>query len=231
MAFIKLTTTRTVQPASIKGSFIISKKGKGMFFVSIPSKMAGKVWDAFDYCDISVGEGEDAGLIQVAPHAAGSFKIGHMKSALVLRVPRQAPWLCGAFDAVELEPVSKTDSEFVLRLPKQLFEVATYAQAGKQLPAVQQALPRDGERPRISIIGTTVEHGAKRVKLSMPQFKLFSALWKAWGEPVRATALQVAMGDDDRDMIKLLVTLNRDIEPLRLTVEAVQGGYKLLLVA
>jgi hypothetical protein len=232
MAFVKLTTAKIVQAGVIKGSFSISKKGKGTFFVSVPSALAGKTWDDVERVDISVGDGAEAGLLQINACDAGAFKIGRMKSALVLRVPQQPQWLCAAFDPVQLDTVGDhSASSFVLRLPKALFEAPTYAQAEKPRSAgVAVQVARQGDRPKLSIIGTTVEHGQKRAKLTMPLFKMFSALWKAWGEPVRATALQVAMGDDDHDITKLLVALNRDLEALRLTVEAVQGGYKLLLV-
>lgn len=232
MAFLKLTTAKATQAACIRGSFSVSKKGKSTFFVSVPSALAGKIWDAFEHADLAIGEGDDAGLIQIFAHANGAFKIGRLKTALVFRVPPQPDWVCGAFDPVALETVSNTEGVLVLHLPKQLFEAPSFNQTKKPspVPSVPQqwAASPDAGRPRLSIIGTTVELGQQRVKLSMPLFKLFSALWKAWGEPVRGTALQVAMGEDDRDLTKLLVALDRDIEPLKLTVETVQGGYKLL---
>ncbi len=237
MAFVKLITVKVV---GITGAFRFSKKGKGMFFVSMPSVIAGKAWDAFGRCDIAVGEGDDAGLIQIAAHAAGMFKIGRLKTALVFRVPPQIAWVGGAFDPVALETVENKNGALVLRLPKQLFEALTFNQDGKPTPHLLRARPEDrivppaakpGERPKLSIIGTTVELGKARVKLSMPQFKLFSALWKAWGESVRSTALQVAMGNDDHNLVKVLATLGRDVEPLGLMIEVVSGGYKLMLKA
>jgi hypothetical protein len=241
MAFVTIETTAAQKAASISMSYRVSKNGVGTLFVSIPSALAGKSWDGVDRARVSVGTDEHEGLLALSADATGSFKLGRMRSTLVVRVPRQAPWSNTEFDT---QPVEVTRSEpglYVLRLPKLVTAAPTYFDAVKPAPKSPPDDPRSARsasvsvlpaasRPVVSIIGTTVERGQKRVKLTMPHFNLFQALWKAWGEPVHSNALLVAVKNPDIDLPKVLTSLGVTLSDLGFKIAPLNGGYVLQYV-
>lgn len=235
MGFVKIVTTRAVQQRHITGAFATSKTGKGTFYVTLPTSIAGAAWEKHDTCDVLLGEGDDAGLFNMQPTKDGVFKISRFKDSLVVRIPRQPSWVCEQFGSAPLDVMSSEKGGFTLRLPAELFTPpaqhdAAAGQAVVRPPGVGVPAQQAGVRPPLSLLGTTLSRGGYRdtVKLTKPQFRMFNALWKAWGEPVRMSAVMLAVDDQDIDTNKLMISLMRDIECLGLWIEQVGGSMKLV---
>jgi hypothetical protein len=238
MGFKLITTAKSAAAKGFTASYRISKKGIGTLFVSVPSSVAGKIWGHFDRCNFLLGHDEDAGRLMIqGASKTGEAKIGRMKTSLVFRVPQQPDWLGGEFETCVIERVSEgvADGRFLLVLPPQLFSASPAVDrilVDKPLaPAVAPRVDALG-RPPLSIVGTTLELNGKRVKLNAQYFKVFSLLWKGWGESIRSSYIATSF-QDDIDVEKAIKGLQKDLEPLGLCVAPTIGGsaYKLVLKA
>jgi hypothetical protein len=232
MAFQLITSQKTAVAQGFSVSYRLSKKGVGTLFVSVPSALAGKTWDAFDTCKFYVGRDDDAGRLLIEGVEDGGLnKVARMKAALVFRVPQQPEWTSGTFETRAMEWLrdDTLPNQFMLVLPKQLFEVVQTATA-KPAPSRVESGPIgvDG-RPPLSIIGTTLEFNGKRVKLNAQYYKVFAMLWKGWGESIRSYYISTSF-QDEVDVEKLMVGLGRDIESLGFSIGRSGTSYKLALL-
>jgi hypothetical protein len=214
MAFVTLVPHKLQpKPSQVIARFVISKKGKGTLFVSVPSVLAGKTWESFDCCDFQMGEGDDAGRLRIVAHEGGAFKIAHMKSALVFRVPAQPAWCAAAFGPVVVEAALR-DPDMEITLPHELFTPHV-----KQVAVVLNTGVKgvDQRKPPLSIVGTTLELNNNRVKLNAGTFRAFNVLWKAYGEALHRNNIEGVLGED-MDVDRVISVLKDDLMDIGMTV-------------
>jgi hypothetical protein len=232
MGFKTIVSVTAVKAQSIMASFSVSKKGKGTLFVSVPSPLAGKVWDDFDQCNYALGEDDDAGLLQIAGVNEGGFKIGRMRSSLVFRVPQQHGWSGVVFEGVPLTVVSSGVACLVLKLPdeltKPLAAPPVSAPVSPNVAVRPVTGPLSGTKPPLSIVGTTVELNGQRAKLNPQYFKVFSLLWKGLGQTIRTSYILTSF-QDDIDLEKIIGGLRAQLQPLGFAIITSVSGYTLTL--
>jgi hypothetical protein len=150
----------------------------------------------------------------------GLNKVARMKAALVFRVPQQPEWTSGTFETRAMEWLrdDTLPNQFMLVLPKQLFEVVQTATAKPAPSRVESGPIGVDSRPPLSIIGTTLQY-----------YKVFSLLWKGWGESIRSSYISTSF-QDEVDVEKLMVGLGRDIESLGFSIGRSGTSYKLALL-
>lgn len=230
MAFQNLQTLGYVKKQSVLGSFSINKRSeRGTFFVSVPSVVAGKPWDAFSHCSIALGDGDDAGLVRICGEASGAFKIARLKHALVFRVPEQRGWAAKPFANVALEVVERGDALYVLRLPQQLLD-PEFGKAEVQQQKIAQVAhaAQSGAPAGLVLTGNVLSFGRKAARLPGGNLAtMIGLLMQKFGQVVRYDTVVAALWGDDPNggpegvdaILKVNISkLRTAIEPLGLVI-------------
>ena len=202
--------------SQVKLSLWVRGSGSATMSVSWASTMAAKLgFEAADFAEVLMGEGEDQGKMLLRPAAQG-LKLARMKHSVRVSFPPPKGVTLKA-NAASLD-YALDQGGFVIALPG-------WARPGVYAPsAAKPETPIEAEKPgSLALNGNTLVLGAKQAALTGQQAKIVSLLIKNFGKPVRRQQIADELysldpngGGSDKNVDVQMVAIRQKIESAKM---------------
>lgn len=185
--WIKIESSATRKASQATITLVITKTGKGRFFISLPNTAAARCGlENADTADLFFGDGDNAGMLWVKPAADGEHKIRKLVHAVGVMIDCP-PGVALKADKAQIDYEKQTDGGFTIRLPG-------WALPGSS-PHAKDAEPgKSAPKPgSLELNGNILSLGSKTLALTKSEAIVIDEMLKNFGKCVRKGAILEAL--------------------------------------